>query len=260
MYLILISLVFVLGFALFFVTMTSYSVFLFEKQRVEDQVSNLNKSKNPSNHVHFENRQFLPKTNNMKISPKINEYIEKTIVIVKKQDYKGWFDKSLSIVKKIAVNIGFYSKLAIQKIIEKTTSKPKEPNPLSIGETKDVEKIINKVNETKLQNENDFENNFSESKFTPERNKARYTNATIDIVSDNRESINNSTVYEKIEKNLLEQLRETKMADYSIWLKLGKHYEKYAKKQEAIDIYSYIMKNCQGREKQMARDGLIGLE
>jgi hypothetical protein len=64
-------------------------------------------------------------------------------------------------------------------------------------------------------------------------------------------------LFAKIENRLLQKLKDVGMRHYDIWVELGKLYEKYDQKEKAKEVYSFLLKNAQDKEKEFARNRLI---
>lgn len=308
MELILISLLLIFTFGFVGLITLGYIISLWEKQKL-DIFSKTNKSNSDSsNNTNFGKlskhsfstveTNFNPK--NMKISPKINEYFERSLVVVKNQDYKGWLDKTTIIIKKVSSNLELHFKFGLTKFMslitkDKTNNSGIEPNISTTSN--DVYKTIDKINKISQQdngslqqdnfnnnsnylnstlgnNSNDKDNFGQSNQPTDNSNyfvnaqgsidvdhKTKSSFATLDLASEEAIKTQKSKdeVYEKIENSILDKLKIAGLSHYDIWLELGKHYEKYNEREKAIEIYSMVMKHSEGRNKDIARDGLIAL-
>jgi hypothetical protein len=291
MELILISILLLLVFGFIGLITLGYAITMWEQKKLEDMAKNLHSKKVDfaPNHKHKFSTVESNYSHDMKPSQKVGHYLERSLVLVKNQDYQGWLNKTTTVVKKVSSNLELYTKFAWNKfmqLITKDYSKGvNDNNDFGRQEgAKQVDQTIDKINLINQKNEENSEtatfvntntlsgNLDTDLDFVEHQNTSnKYQNnssATLDIASDHSKSTQNNSqndkkakdeIYEKIEANILQRLKETGLSHYDIWLELGKHYEKYGENEKAIEIYSMVMKNSQGREKDIARDGLIAL-
>ncbi len=95
--------------------------------------------------------------------------------------------------------------------------------------------------------------------------------ATIGILNDDSKESSKTTttkkenptkqdeVYEKLEARILAKLKESGFEHYDIWLELGDFYVKFKEKEKAREIFALVLKHSEGKEREFARDKLIGL-
>ena len=309
MELILISLLLIFTFGFVGLITLGYVISLWEKQKLDifsktnksdsDSSNNTNLGKLSKHSFSTVETNFNPK--NMKISPKINEYFERSIVVVKNQDYKGWLDKTTVIIKKVSSNLELHLKFGFNKFINLITKDKAGSNLSASSNSNDVSKTIDKISKITQQdsnptqqlnlnnnpdylssepsfslgnNSNDKDNFGQSNQPTDNSNyfvnaqgsidvdhKTKSSFATLDLASEEAIKTQKSKdeVYEKIENSILDKLKVAGLSHYDIWLELGKHYEKYNEREKAIEIYSMVMKHSEGRNKDIARDGLIAL-
>jgi hypothetical protein len=83
-----------------------------------------------------------------------------------------------------------------------------------------------------------------------------------DTLQSKKQSVSpqQQAIFEKLENRLLAKLQEIGFRHFDVWLELGKLYEKYEQNEKASEIYTMIMKNSEGIEKDFARDRLIALK
>ncbi len=289
---ILINLMFVSGFCFCIIITLEYAIHLRENQKIKE----LTKDNFIEEFAHFDNQKtrFDQKTNNldnfnysdMKFNLS-NKYFERSLVLVKSQDYKGWYEKAVEIIKKIFNNLGYYSQKFIKYIIglsksennfsdraikhTKSTQSDKEINDTAKKITQIIENSSSQENPNSAtieqniqtdikQNPNPTQSN--ESFNIKEANSIIKTDttggATLNLAVDDSK-IKDTTTYDKIEKSILTKLQETGLNHYDIWLELGQFYQKYDEKEKAIEIFAMVMKHAQGKDKDLARDGLIAL-
>jgi hypothetical protein len=272
MELILISLFLISLFSFVLIMTLNYSIFLWEKQIVENLTKNITPNNSNSSYSSLSKKTFSTieqnshNKTNMKIPDAVKENFEKTLVLVKQQDYKSWYQKTIITAKKISHDVEFYFSKFIKKIV--AAKKPKKIPTEIVEDNSDlaVSKTIDKINEInrpeitnqiiEIQHSEDFTK--TKSGF-PMPVESKPTVATLNMVNDDQLQSQKDEVYEKIESNILQRLKNTGLSHYDIWLELGKHYEKYSEREKAIEIYSMVMKHAEGRNKEMARDGLIAL-
>ena len=321
MVLILISLLFISTFSFIGFTTLGYGIFLWEKKKVEQLTRNIIPYSGRSDEMakrSFSTNDLNSDSNNynekMKIPTQLNQYFERTIVTVKKQNYKSKFQKIIIFAAKISKNLGFYIKIGIQYIlklskIETKQNLNKQNNKYYNNDTKLSDPISSssepkfevksevkpsyqqkfapnnfeeKHNSTKQKKHNENGNygvNQSLEKISfepksdeniPQKNNQKTktsTFATIDMLNiDREESQNyqattnkNTDKYEKIENSILKRLQEVGLNNYDIWLELANHYQKHQENEKAKEIYAMVLKHAQGKEKEMAMNGLIAL-
>ena len=306
MELILISLLLIFTFGFVGLITLGYIISLWEKQKLDIfSKSNRSEPNNNSNNVNFGKLSrhsfstFEVNSNpkNMKIPPQINEYFERSIVVVKNQDYKGWLDKTTVIIKKVSSNLELHFRFGLNKLINLIT---KDKAVVESNTSTDVSKTIDKINKisqqdnnstqqhnlnnnldylspepsSSLGNNSNHKDNFGQSDNHNQYNQFTNSQGSIDVVHNPKSSFatldlaseeaiktqkSKDEVYEKIENSILDKLKIAGLSHYDIWLELGKHYEKYNEREKAIEIYSMVMKHSEGRNKDIARDGLIAL-
>jgi hypothetical protein len=76
---------------------------------------------------------------------------------------------------------------------------------------------------------------------------------------EEKDKADQKVLFEKLESRLLSKLQEVGLRHFDVWLELGKLYEKHQQPEKASEIYTMILKNSQGSEKDQARDRLISL-
>jgi|GEM_PF-5300523 len=65
--------------------------------------------------------------------------------------------------------------------------------------------------------------------------------------------------YEKEEQKILSRLQDSDLKDYAVWLELGDLYGKHEDYSKQRETYSFVLKNGQGKEKNMAMNKLIAM-
>jgi hypothetical protein len=294
---IFINLIFVSGFCFLLIVFLEYAIYLWENQKINDLTNGLsekNKSYDTGVKRNFSvsdhnSENFNSNSNNMKINLS-NKYFERSLILVTSQDYKGWFEKATEISKKIANNFGYYIKKTFKYIIDLSKSGNNFPDQeiRHIKSTQSAEKIkqtaqkINQITENDLNSEindqvsnkpsvseidspvpnstlNEFANEKMDNQIGQITINKPTQSATLNLAIDDDKSAKDTTTYDKIEKSILAKLQETGLNHYDIWLELGQFYQKYDEKEKAKEIFAMVMKHAQGRDKDLARDGLIAL-
>jgi hypothetical protein len=293
---IFINLIFVSGFCFLFIIALEYAIYLWENQKMNDLTKDISTNQNQfdssvkrsfsTNNHNIDN--FNSSSNSMKFNLS-NKYFERSLVLVKSQDYKGWFEKTSEISKKIFNNLGFYSKKAFKYILELSKSgnnfpDQEEKHIKSDQSANEIKDTVNKITQISIHDSNshihnqeeskpNFLNEFQNTKDTkspesnleinnsvlPTKDKTEQSQgATLNLAVDENPT-KDTTTYDKIEKSILAKLQETGLNHYDIWLELGHFYQKYDEKEKAKEIFAMVMKHAQGRDKDQARDGLIAL-
>lgn len=289
---VLINLIFVSGFCFLLIVFLEYAIYLWENQKINNLTSGLTTrsqsfesgvKRNFSLSDHNSDN-INSNSNNMKINLS-NKYFERSLVLVTSQDYKGWLQKAIEITKKITNNFGYYFQKSLKYVIELCKSGNNFPDHETshTKSTTSAEKInqtaqkINQITENDSNSEinqrpisESIDNTPSQS-FSPEPTELRQDQlnqtltvkptqtATLNLAIDDDKPQKDTTTYDKIEKSILAKLQETGLNHYDIWLELGQFYQKYDEAEKAKEIFAMVMKHAQGRDKDIARDGLIAL-
>jgi hypothetical protein len=293
---IFINLIFVSGFCFLLIIFLEYAIYLWENKEILNQTtdasvmqnsfdSNINKNFVVDSQSDHKSHTTSP---NMKFNIS-NKYFERSLVLVQSQDYKGWFEKITEITKKVATNLGYYSKKAFKYIIDLSKSgnnfpDQEEKHIKSVQSADKIKETVDKITQitendsisdsnketsSKSQFLNSFEvpNNVNSTQkevqisnqIEIEENKIQSNQgATLNLAVDDKLA-KDTTTYDKIEKSILTKLQDTGLNHYDIWLELGHFYQKYDEKEKAKEIFAMVMKHAQGRDKDLARDGLIAL-
>lgn len=288
---IFINLVFVSGFCFLLIIVLEYTIYLWENHKMNElvkdtifhQPANQPSEQNTSNPSKFNSENFTNFNSNMKFNIN-NKYFERFLIIVKSQDYKGWLDNSAKIIKKIISNLSYYSQKIFKHIVDLSKTGNNFPDR-EIKHTKTdqtkyqinktiakISKISEKETEPKIetrdyQTENQVHitelgvkplyaqtNDFTE--ITAIKNPSTDSDdqgATLNL------AVKDTAIYDKIEKSILAKLQETGLNHYDIWLEFGHFYQKYNEKDKAKEIFAMVMKHSEGKDKELARDGLIAL-
>ena len=291
---IFINLIFVSGFCFLLIVTLEYAIYLWENQRIDGLTKNIPPLQNtyePSIKRSFSlNDHSVNKVNppspNMKFNIS-NKYFERSLVLVQSQDYKGLFEKIIEISKKVLNNFGYYAQKSFKYIIKLSKSGNSFPDqeekhvksPQSASKIKDTAEKITKITESEnvkinnIDSNPPFLNNYRSQSTTSDlpviseviNHQQDITTiiqptqgATLNLAIEDK-PIKDTTTYDKIEKSILSKLQETGLNHYDIWLELGHFYQKYDEKEKAKEIFAMVMKHAQGRDKDLARDGLIAL-
>jgi hypothetical protein len=276
MQLIILSILFILAFCFVGIVVLSYAIYIWEKQKIDQLAQNITPNSNGlfgrlGKNAFTTIEQSFNNSTKMKFPKQVNEVFEKTLVVVKDQDYKGWLDKTLTLLKKVTSNLGLYTSYAYGKIIEITKRnkihqevvEDDEQAYKTDKENQEINRTADKISEITKNDKNQFDTDEQVVEITGQATP-KSTTATLGMVTDGDDQKNlkdsqKDAVYEKIENSILARLKETGLSHYNIWIELAKHYEKYQEKEKAIEIYAMVMKHAEGKEKEIARDGLIAL-
>jgi hypothetical protein len=278
---ILINLIFVSGFCFLLIVVLEYAIYLWETKRVNDMTKDILPT--DSIYEHSVKREFS--TNNLNPdnfnaqpmkNPINSKYFERSLVLVQSQDYKGWLEKFLSISKKILTNLGFYIKKTAKYILSLSKSGNNFPDHEekygktveTSGQINETVAKINEINEKESQqitpSHQDIPSaNIVKEDFVFQENSEKVPSssmATLNLATDtDNTEPKDTTTYDKIEKSILQKLQEVGLNHYDIWLELGHFYQKYEEKEKAKEIFAMVMKHAEGKDKELARDGLIAL-
>lgn len=265
MLLILISLFFIVLFGFLGALNLSYSIFNWEKTRVEEMTKNFmpqetdnimaNRAEYSSSIQSTNSNKFKKK---MKIPKKIGDFYQSSMVVLRDQDYKGWFEKLFFNFKKISSNLGLYTKYSFNYLM-KLISKKDDTLDTEV-EAINAEEVAETIEKVKSMSKSDFDEKETETiditKSTTDPSQPQH--ATINMAADDN-SKKEKGVYEKLEDVILEKLKTNGMDCWPVWMELAAHYEKYKEYNKAIEIFAMVMKNSKGSEKNIAKDKLIAL-
>jgi hypothetical protein len=278
---ILINLIFVSGFCFLLIVALEYAIYLWENKRVNDLTKDILSTDSvydPAAKREFSATNLNPDNYNAQSmkNPINSKYFERSLVLVQSQDYKGWFEKFVSISKKILTNLGFYFKKAVKYILSLSKSGNNFPDHEEKYSKTDL--TSDKINQTvakiteitekdnqqivpAIQDQNDIGNEVPNmNQESSETNDKPTSMATLNLAIDTESAeIKDTTTYDKIEKSILTKLQEVGLNHYDIWLELGHFYQKYDEKEKAKEIFAMVMKHAEGKDKELARDGLIAL-
>jgi pentatricopeptide repeat protein len=82
----------------------------------------------------------------------------------------------------------------------------------------------------------------------------------IKLVKETSQNINHElSVFEKAEQRILEKLATSGDGNYDIWNSLAQMYAKNNQPDKALEIYKYVSKHAQGKDKERAINQIIGL-
>lgn len=262
------SLAFTVIFGFLSILCLNYSIFLWENKKVNDLTKQIKHTDNQILQKSNVNRNFssidlsnnIGKTQALKV---VGEFYSKTLVKIKNQDYPYWFLKLVREFNLFKVNIFGYLKRFITYLIHLTT-----PVHQTTVEPKSVEDNLNYKTPIKNDNFEDTEvevfevypesENKNDEEIYDKKNSSDL--ATISFISgDTEKNEKDMNIFEKLESRILEKLKGVGLNHYDIWLELGNLYEKYEEKDKAMEIYALVLKHSNGKEKELARDRLIGL-
>lgn len=262
------SLVFTIIFGFISVLCLNYSVFLWENKKVNDLTKQIKHTDNQILQKSNVSRNFssidlsnnIGKTESLKV---VGEFYNKTLVNIKNQDYPYWFLKLVREFNLFRTNIFGYLKRFISYLIHLTT-----PVHQTTVEPKNVEKELkpdftsskNIFEDGEVEVLEVYPNSQEDEELPFSTQKNDSDLATISFIgTDSEKNEKDMNIFEKLESRILEKLKGVGLNHYDIWLELGNLYEKYDEKEKAMEIYALVLKHSSGKEKELARDRLIGL-
>ena len=161
MELILISIILLFTFAFVGLVSLGYAITIWEQKVLEEKAKNIN-SKNSGSSQTTAINSSKSETNfskDMKPTQKVGHYLERSLVLVKNQDYQGWMNKTVTVVKKVSSNVELYSKFFWSKVVELVTKNKVDENPLKQSDNKDVDTTIDKINKINQKEQSKNTNN-----------------------------------------------------------------------------------------------------
>jgi tetratricopeptide (TPR) repeat protein len=283
---IFISFLFAVVFAFLALLALNYSIYKWENQKVSDLTSQIKPSGDTTlstggsfakNFSSVDLGNTLQKSRAIQVAGNI---YDRAIVTISNQDYPTWLTKIFEEInlfrknawKSLSRLFGYLLSLTkpasreeVNNFTAKSTQHAKKME--DIGQT--IEKV-NKINTLPADQLDSDEVEFvSEAMVSEQIRDVDYKTpgadedddlATISFAgSATKKSNSDMTVFEKLEARILEKLKTSGFNNYDIWLELGNLYEKYDEKEKAGEIYALVLKHSEGREKDLARDKLIGL-
>ncbi len=221
------------------------------------------------------------------------QFYDKTMTVIKTQDYAGWWQKLTSEITKLRQNwwgtlkqwFGFLFSLAkpIEDLIaQEDKSKQTAKEEKHKAEMSDVvEKVKEAGKASSIQPNLDHLDDASKTftladgatpKVEPDKAVPISTGlqateelgyieekATIDLGAsfDNSKQVKDMSQFEKLEQKLLNRLQDSGLKNYGVWIQLGDFYLKYDEKEKAKEIFALVLKQATGDEKEVARNRLI---
>ena len=268
MVLILVSLLFLILFGFLGAMVLSYSIYNYEKVRV-DEITNIAQAAEEQPEVMTGRAQYSSsirsKDNNKskgKMPKKINDFYQSSMVVLRDQDYKGWFQKFMFNFKKVTSNIGLYTKYSynfLMGMIQKPDNHMSKEPEIEIEANESIKQRSDRVQGMTKSSVSDYKEFHKEAVEVQEAPKPEAENATINMVSGDDNQNRERNVYNKLEEVILTKLKANGMDCWPIWMELAAHYEKYKEYDKAVEIFAMVMKNSKGPEKNIAKDKLIAL-
>jgi hypothetical protein len=265
MLLIIVSLLFIVLFGFLGALVLSYSIYNWEKTRVEEMTKNFMPQENDTvmaNRAEYSSsiqssKKFKKK---MKIPKKLGDFYQSSMVVIRDQDYKGWFENFLFTAKKITSNLGMYTKYSFAYVLnlikKKDDTLETEVEPINHDEIHETVEKVKSMSKDNIITDTHETIDITNDTIDPQAPK----NATIDLAADIPDKSNKEKgVYEKLEDVILEKLKVAGMDCWPVWMELAAHYEKYKEFDKAVEIFAMVMKNSKGPEKNIAKDKLIAL-
>lgn len=285
MWLILLSLGSALLFFLLTVLITSYAIFLWESERINNlarssdsgEVSSGILTKNNANRgfTSLGFKKFKFSDRKKKVS---EDNADNSVILMGDEDggenkymeiIKTTKDKFLEVIKKVyeyLINLYKSSKTEEEKLKERVAQQKQE----EIDEV--VERVARagseiKDTETVILEEEYYAENDSGAMLTDEEEQKKESlegqkdveAATLNIAGKKSSDPEEMSVFEKLEARVLSKLKGDGLDNYDIWLELGDLYLKFGEKEKAREIFALVLKHADGNVKEMARNKLIGL-
>ncbi len=276
------SLLLAIAFGFLAILTLNYTVYLWENKKVNDLTSKIRPrpdtfSQKSSFSENFSSLDLGSSLNKNKALQVATDIYNRTVVSITKQEYPGWINKIIEEFNLFRKNAFAYIARFFKYLL--TLTKP-------VDETKIEPEVIRSENDTTtnpakaeyvdpsealpVSNNKEYYSDVPEKEVkdvdyqTPSQSvKKEEGFATIGFAASNstgkKKSDKDMSVFEKLEARILEKLKTSGLNHYDIWLELGSLYEKYDEKEKAVEIYALILKHSEGREKDIARDKLIGL-
>jgi hypothetical protein len=277
--LIFVSLVFVLVFSLLVVLTLNYAIYTWENKRVSNLASQIkptqaNLSAGGSFAKNFSSVDLGSSLNKNKALQVAGSIYDRAVVTITKQDYPSWINKireEFELFRKNAwksLSRFFNYLIHLTKPVVKTEI---EIQPASKDKDPDNEELVNHeensaASEIQVKStDNDDDTEDEEIKdvdyevAAPEKEKDDNLATISFAATTSHKSAADMTIFERLETRILEKLKTSGFDHYDIWLELGSLYEKYDEREKASEVYAFVMKQSEGKEKDLARDKLIGL-
>jgi len=277
------SIFFLILFGFLGVIILNYAVLLWENKKVDsltNQIKNnpitddiLQRSNVTRNFTSVDLGSSI--TKNKAVQTVSNVY-DRAIVTIKNQEYPGWLNKFFEEINHFrhnalkSISRFFKYLISLTKPVNKIETE-KISEDLEQKKLSEIDELVDKVTATEPKFETQPLHQESTSTIRtlqipipqsqPKTQEISQNSlATLDMAT-NREpkSDKDMSMFEKLEARILDKLKGSGLNHYDIWLELGNLYEKYTEKEKAIEIYALVMKHSAGREKELARDKLIGL-
>ncbi|MEM1312436.1 MAG: hypothetical protein AAGF07_03155 [Patescibacteria group bacterium] len=273
--LIFISLVFVLIFTTIAILSLNYAIYTWENKKVSNLANQIkpaktNLSSGGSFAKNFSSLDLGSSMNKSKAIQAASNIYGRAMVSITNQDYPGWLNKFLEELKLFRKNAWKSTVRLFNYLLNLT--KPVHAPEVEVQPTeKSGEKIVqtNKIQESDSQDQEsvkvdkeaakDSEEKVKDISYKPPKSKQTDDLATISIAGKKSNTGDNLSVFEKLENRIIYKLKSSGFEQYDIWLELGSLYEKYGEKDKASQVYAVVMKHSEGKEKDLARDKLIGL-
>jgi hypothetical protein len=274
--LIFVSLVFVLVFGLLVTLTLNYAIYTWENKRVSNLASQIkptqtNLSAGGSFAKNFSSVDLGSSLHKNKALQAAGSIYDRAVVTITKQDYPSWVNKFMKEVELFRQNAWKSLSRLFNYLIHLT--KPVVKHEVEI-QPATREKGVEEAESTELANatipadveykdENSAENleikDVDYEATAPEKEKDDSL-ATISFAANaSHKSAADMTIFERLETRILDKLKTSGFDHYDIWLELGSLYEKYDEREKASEVYAFVMKQSEGKEKDLARDKLIGL-
>jgi hypothetical protein len=261
-------------FGLVIVIILNYAIHSWENLKVDDLTSRIVHSQKNILNKSSVNRGFTSFDLSRSLPKKIQE--RALVVVSEKSEYPEWIKRTLKEIDFARKNLFSATKKMIAYLF--SLSKPAEivdyekedEENKKKGEVDHVIQKVSNISQKKAQSSLDKDFPLKLEEPTKENDSIEISNAknqdmaTIGIAASaskitEQSKDSNSSVFEKLESRILLKLKDSGLENYDIWLELGELYVKFEEKEKAKEIFALILKHSHGKQKEIARDKLIGL-
>lgn len=260
MLLIWVSIIGIVFFSSMIILTINYSIFLWERKKVNDLTDKIEKNKNnfvKENTIYSKNSTTLISKirNKTKNILSVNNETRKILDI---NEYKlpNWTLNLIQFLKNLRYAFWLQLKNVIKYLISLAKPHNYEEDNINLTKKKSEEvykKIFKNQNSSELEDKIDFNNEDFKEVVIIDSQKTKN--------KKNEEEENENQIYQKLESEILDKLKKVGFNHFDIWLQLGQLYEDYNEKQKAKEIYIMIMKNTNNDKiKEQAKNKLLILD
>lgn len=184
---------------------------------------------------------------------------DRTVKGIRNTNYNDWLAQIENFFKDIRTNtfatlnkifkyfIHLTSPVESVKIDEKEEKSDKKAQNI-----KEIKKNVHKTHQNTVQKEDIISQQSSE---------LISQEPTLSMAKDKKpfENKNKNAIFTRLEERILKKLNTNGMEDYASWLELGQLYIEFNQLEKAKQIFALVMKHSDGKERDRAKDALIGI-